>query len=65
MIWNKRAEEPPLETHTEVKANKGAQKAAVTQAKQANKQLKNILDENHFTLYIALAAGATIKRSKL
>lgn len=52
----------PMQVHVEVKANKGAQKKAVDQAKAANKHLNNLLEENHFTLYLALAAGAKVKR---
>lgn len=60
MKWKTGVQVPP-ELHKEVKANKATQKTAVKHAKQANKQLKQLLDENHFTLYLAVAAGARLK----
>ena len=51
----------PPEVHVQMKKNKTTQKSAVKEAKDANKQLKQLLDENHFTLYLAVAAGAKLK----
>lgn len=60
MKWQKESTTPQV--HLEVKANKSAQKSAVKDAKAANKHLiKLIRDENHFTLYLAVATGAELK----
>lgn len=60
MKWFKK-KEVPIQTHPEVRANKNTRKIVVKQAKQSSKQLNEVLEENHFTLYLAVATGARLK----
>lgn len=47
----------PNEHIVEIVAHKDATSRTVEQAKEANKQLKQLLDENGFTIKIFLSAG--------
>jgi len=45
----------------EIVTNKNATKDVVAQAKEASRQLNELLDRNGFTIQIFLAAGGTTK----
>jgi hypothetical protein len=55
---------PPPASRVEVELHKSANKAAVEKAKGVNKHLNDLLEENGFTIKIALAAGRKNIRRK-
>lgn len=48
----------------EIIAEKNAHKEVVRQAKEAQKKLDDLLEENHFTLRIYLATGGEIRKKQ-
>lgn len=69
MVWRRKQAKPiedlPIEDKSsiEIVAHKDASKEVVSQAKEANKNLKALLEENHFTMTIVLAlSGKQQKR---
>lgn len=67
MAWFKKKKEALKIAETnriEVVAQKNANKEVADQAKQATRQLKELLDRNGFTVQIFLAAGGTTKTRK-
>lgn len=48
----------------EIVANKGARAEVVEQAKEANKHLRELLEANHFTVTIFIAAGGKQPKSR-
>lgn len=67
MAWFNRNKTPEGETETrhddrvEVVVHQNAVKEVVEEARVVNEKLKKLLDENHFTLKIVLAAGGKKK----
>lgn len=55
-------QEASHDNRVEVVVNKEANKQAVKKAKEVNKQLNDILGQNHFTMKIFLAAGGKTKK---
>lgn len=55
MAWKRKPVLPEHKSSIEITTHKDATKEVVEQAKQANKNLKEMLEENHFTLTIVLA----------
>ena len=66
MAWFKKQKEQEQmanDSRVEVVAHKLATKQVVNEAKVANEQLKNLLENNGFTIKIFLAAGGKTKRN--
>ena len=51
-----------VETPVEVVAHKNATKKTIEKAREANKKLNEILDENGFTLNIFIATGGKVRK---
>lgn len=70
MAWfnsNKKPDGDTEESHdhrVEVVVHQNAAKEVAEEAKQVNKQLKKLLEDNGFTLRIYLATGGKIKHKK-
>lgn len=66
-MWFNRDKQQPVEDQSaiEIVAHKKATKRQIYDVKEANRHLKGLLDENHFTLFIALgAAGDKSRKGK-
>lgn len=68
--WFKRKKTPVPETESahdnrvEVVVHKEAAKEVVEKAKKANQDLNDLLNQNHFTIKIFIAAGGKISNKK-
>lgn len=64
MVWKKKPVLPIEGSSIEITAHKDASKEAVKQAKEANENLKDLLEENHFTMTIVLALSGKHQKRK-
>lgn len=56
--------QPPASSRVEVELHKNATEEAAAKAKEINQHVKDLLDENGFTLKIYLAAGGQLSHKK-
>lgn len=62
MTWKPRLY-PEEKSSIEIVAHKDASKEVVKKAKEANENLKDLLEENHFTMNVVLALSGKKRKS--
>lgn len=71
MLWSKKNKQPEERTASDEKntvqvvVHKNARKEVIESAKEANKHLEKLFNDNHFTITILLAAGGKAPKRKV